>query len=302
MAIEDFKKLGEFKELVNGISAKELKDTFTYYVGAHLGKSKYGISKSVDEVFLQSGDDRQRGVLKSYEEEDIEESMRSTDELRDAEYKSQLIFIFRDYIKSLNLKREEGRMLLSTFLITYLTKPLRNDYPQLNLPKEYDTLSGNVVKSLDLFYNKILAELKSAMDSVELGEKLELNKSSKYLARTYLQDSDGTWLHERTDSPTEDMIQLYNFDLTIFTQRVESVDYKEMFGVSSSNHKEAKRVFKYFRSVFSSFVPEVNINILVEVMPISDSTYNKYKSRVSNGLLKFAGNFDYESVINYLTK
>jgi stage V sporulation protein SpoVS len=294
MSKEDFKTHSDWSGLEKGLGNPSLRGSFINLVAKDLAHTKYHQLKEVDNLFLRTDSNKKRRVLSSFDSVTEEKNERESNQ----EFIDNIIFIFNDYIKSLNLKKEEDRCRLWTLIVIFLNRSIRRDFELLNLPPEYALFVSKFIGSFDMVLRKLFHELNNAVDNIDTAELPNVNAVS--IARKYFRSSKGVWLVDNPDAIDIDKESERSTDITIFSERLERLGVVDYFNVDPAKGEKVKLMAEKYRSIFYKLYPSIDIDILAELVPPSEGTYYKYKKIVSQDLIRFSSNFNHDDVVNYL--
>lgn len=290
---------------------------FTDFMKNHLGKnpdgrtSKYGREKIVDEVFYVGDPSKNRSLLSDYEEN--LSSNPTADFLRSEADDQETINLINDYISRLDLRKEENRFRLKALMIIFLMRDFRNKYYKLKMKQEYADLLKNTYIEIYRAKYSIYYELCKTIKGIAKGEITKVPKVStnpkdlvNHFMRNNLTIDPEFMLNPAVDvdkmevkSNIDDTLQ--ELGLSILNERRERIITENMFPYLDTKQLRliSDTIFVY-RSVWNKFHPKVNANILTIAIGISDSAKDKYKSIVSNELVKLANQNSYEDITPYL--
>lgn len=284
-----------------------IKDFYLDFLGPTLGNNRYVVDKIVDNTFLRTGLNSSRSLMSSMEEDmSTDQSTMKIDE------DTPTLDLISTYINGLNLNKESNRMRLLTLFSIFLVRDLRHKFYLLNIRnKKY----ANILESayLGLYGSKfrILSECKDQIVRCVLGGEEYIappTDSSKIVSR-YMQS------HE-VDSDDSDNIEDAN-DLTVHSEDPESIikelgfklllnrpertAWSDTFSMLSKSQKTLlHQILKDYRSLYIKTNQGINITLVNELLGVSKSTVQKYKSKVAEELISLSNKTTFIEVTTYL--
>lgn len=289
-------------------SKGSIRSYFTDFLKENIGKSAYGRSKKVDEVFFIGDPRSQRSLLSDYDLNNIPESNQM-----DAD-DNQTIMLLNDYISRIDFRKTESSYQMKTLIAIFLRRGFRDYYYKLKMPKQYEDLTRSVYKGIIIARVKIMEDLKRYFLGVLDGSILtyrNMDMNHMLVANTFMR-ADVTVTDELYELVTTEPNDLDIFDegspeatidamgLGILSARSERVCSKNVFPTASKNQlKLMKKILVDYHNLWKMFDP-IDLRIICYLVDISTSTYGRYKNRMVKELIRLSNQNSYEDIIPYL--
>lgn len=290
---------------------------FKSFIGPHLGYTSYNISRAVDEVFYKGGPDKSRSLIQGWETE----LLQKENKLYSLNDDDAVIALLNDYIRRLNLQREQNRMRLDTLLVVFLLREFRHKYYQLKLndtyTKKLKSVYEGIIRARMTIYRNLVDDIGKYVVRGESYKKLNVSKlKPEQIVKEYFKsdvpvdlDNFEKFENLKVDSLDEPLKLLGSnldetmseLDYRVLSERTDRVVIPENFPYLNS--KQLKILFDLvqdYRGLYLKITPVVNANILVAAVGISEASYNKYKKTVASELQSLSNKYNYTDITMYL--